>query len=350
MPSWPKTQRLRRLTRGFLKRKLNTSVKSPLRARYFNCHICYSLLPESYFVRYIPPTEYEKSPPTEVPYACIPHLAPMPDSPDDPVCKRCIGEHMAHRYKTLGPSSVCRGCGIEGACREHWDARFVAAFFPQDARFDQYVHDMMSLYLHDASTPLVACPSCLEPGLVDAPYPGWPQVECARSRCKTRFCARCRVPWHAGESCADWRARRPDKEMTRHLEDEKSKMEDEVLQLWRNLSGKRCPNCNEVIEKADLWDMDESETKSLYSDEDPIKNAWLCCPACVTQFDWAAAPDATAGTKKPPLFVHYDTTYKEAGGCEADRMAQCGARSPGKVILGRIRRAGRSLLDRVKIV
>jgi hypothetical protein len=331
MPSRPKTHRIRCLTRGLFKRRLKTSIKRPLAPRSFNCCICYRFLPESYFVKYIPPTEYGKSPPTEVPYACIPHLAPVPESPDDPACKRCIGEHMAHRYRILGPSSVSKGCGIDEACREHWDTRFVSAFFPKDARFDAYAHNMMSLYVHDASTPLVACPSCFEPGLVDAPYSGWPQVECARSRCKTRFCARCRVPWHAGESCADWRARRSEEERIRHLEDETSKMEDGVLQLWQKFRSKQCPNCNEVIEKAEVSETDEADTKPLYSDKDPPENDLLYCPICVTRFDWEAAPDATAGTEKPPPFVRYDTVCKETEGCEADQIAQREAISPGKV-------------------
>jgi hypothetical protein len=125
-------------------------------------------------------------------------------------------------------------------------------------------------------------------------------------------------------------------------------MEDGVLQLWQKFRSKQCPNCNEVIEKAEVSETDEADTKPLYSDKDPPENDLLYCPICVTRFDWEAAPDATAGTEKPPPFVRYDTVCKETEGCEADQIAQREAISPGKVLLGKIRRAGRSLLNSVE--
>jgi E3 ubiquitin-protein ligase RNF144 len=67
-----------------------------------------------------------------------------------------------------------------------------------------------------------------------------PESECPA--CRRLFCARCRVPWHAGISCAEYGQLAPG---------DKGKEDLVVLEMAKGEKWKRCPNCKFLVDKRD---------------------------------------------------------------------------------------------------
>ncbi|KAF2442739.1 hypothetical protein P171DRAFT_486721 [Karstenula rhodostoma CBS 690.94] len=136
---------------------------------------------------------------------------------------------MAADFDAMGPAGVVTGCADPG-CEAMWyvrtpppplrllptlseltlipylrlrSAEFIAAWFPKFL-LNKWAVALNDLVLSHPESPIVACPSCGHRGLVDGPYPGWPQVECASSDCKARFCVKCLDHWHPYAPCAGW--------------------------------------------------------------------------------------------------------------------------------------------------
>lgn len=293
----PSKKRRRRASHHWTKKcKPKTARKPFIPPTHYTCRICSEELHVADFPKYLPPRLCLSRIPqaTDVPLECVPHLTRSPHSncKREPVCKTCIGSNMAAIHELVGARRVITGC-FEPDCEAIWPTEFILDFFPKDERFHEYANDMMDAYVHD--TPLATCtnPGCGACGFVDAKSPGYPQVECMRSVCKTRFCASCNVPWHKGITCIEYAAQNVNAIM--------SDTEKETLALMQSKDGRRCPNCYLVIEK------------------DGGCNSMLCL-ACGKFFDWETAASAVPGSRKPamPATSNFDAYNRRIVFCEAD--------------------------------
>ena len=198
---------------------------------------------------------------------------------------------MAARFDTLGARSVSAGC-LEPGCETEWPWEMVMRYFPLD-KLEEYNLASFDVWKTDAE--LLTCPSpgCTSTGLLDPSAPGYPQVQC--TSCAFRSCATCLTPWHTDQTCAEVKA------AAMHLQ--MSSDEKQVLALMQSKDGKRCPNCQLVIEK-------DGGCPSMF------------CSGCKKHFNWEAAASAVPGTKKA-LPVVNGTGYWQTPGmvvCEVDRL------------------------------
>jgi hypothetical protein len=84
-----------------------------------------------------------------------------------------------------------------------------------------------------------------------------PQVTCKNSACELIFCYECRVKWHEGETCEEFK-----------LKQRNTKTEEEVLSETYALENlQECPNCNIWVEKIDGCE-------------------YVMCTACHHEFCW----------------------------------------------------------------
>ncbi|KAF9695430.1 hypothetical protein EKO04_006519 [Ascochyta lentis] len=287
------TKRRKRLDPWYPKRKVN-KIPTPRAPppTHFTCRICISHLPSSDFFRWFTIRQAASARFLEAPAPCIAHLARNPYRRHiDPVCKTCVGSFMAARLETLGARQVSIGC-VEPGCTTIWSPDLIAHYFPQEmleaynlAAFDQW----------RADTDLFTClsPSCTAVGLLDTSAPGYPQVQC--TECRFRSCATCAIPWHADQTCAEVSAVAMNAQM--------SDPEKETLQLMQSRDGKRCPNCQLIIEK-------DGGCPSML------------CPSCKKYFNWETAASAVPGAKKalPVLSGHGYWQMPGTVVCEVDRL------------------------------
>jgi hypothetical protein len=177
----------------------------------------------------------------DVPFKCVAHLARNPSKRKvDPVCKTCIGNAMSARLDTLGARKVGAGC-LEPGCEEFWNHDFIMRYMPAGEPLEKFNIEMLEVWKETADPKPLACLSsgCNSIGLPDQTVAGYPQVAC--NECSFRSCAQCQVPWHKDITCAEYAAKDVDEKM--------SDPEKDTLKLMQSRDGKRCPNCQLVIEK-----------------------------------------------------------------------------------------------------
>ncbi|KAH6644690.1 hypothetical protein C7974DRAFT_384096 [Boeremia exigua] len=284
------TKRRPRLDPWYPKRKTNKNPKPrPPPASHFTCRICISHLPRADFIRWAPKKRFYELE-LDAPRPCIPHLARNPSRPRiDPVCKTCVGAFMAARLDTHGARRVSVGC-IEPGCETPWPWELVMAYFPAE-KLEEYNLATFEHWRTDTSLFTCVSPSCDFTGLLDLSAPGYPHVEC--NACAFRACASCCVPWHVDQTCAEVSAAAVTAQM--------SDPEKETLQLMQSRDGKRCPNCQLVIEK-------DGGCPCMF------------CPGCKKSFNWSTAASAVPGrTKALPVVVGQEFWQIPASMvCEAD--------------------------------
>ncbi|KAF2621732.1 hypothetical protein BU25DRAFT_415927 [Macroventuria anomochaeta] len=275
-PSKPKfgkgaktTKRRKRLDPWYPKRKVNKNPKPRApQPTHFTCRICISHLPSADFIRWIPPKRARYSVPLDVPLPCVPHLARNPSRRNiDPICKTCVGSFMAAQLDTLGARRVGVGC-IEPGCETPWPWEMVIKYFPV-SKLEAYNLASFEHWRTDAGLSTCLSPTCDSTGLLDPSAPGYPQVQC--NSCTFRSCASCLTPWHLDQTCAEVSAAAMNAQM--------SDAEKDTLALMQSKDGKRCPNCQLVIEK-------DGGCPSMY------------CVGCKKYFNWETAASAVPGTKK----------------------------------------------------
>lgn len=155
--------------------------------------------------------------------------------------------------------------------------------------------NMAAFEVWRAEADLFRClsPTCGAAGVRDESAPGYPQVVCGE--CRFRSCASCVTPWHVDRTCSEVSAAAVDAQM--------SASEKETLELMQSKNGKRCPNCQLVVEK-------DGGCQSMF------------CPCCQKYFNWEAAASAVPGAKKAlPVvsgFGYGQTTGTVA--CELDKL------------------------------
>lgn len=200
---------------------------------------------------------------------------------------------MAARLDTLGARQVGAGC-LEPGCSEVWPLEMILKYFPT---YKLETFNLASFKHWRADTDLFTClaPDCSFTGILDPTAPGYPQVECPLSSCKARACATCLTPWHADQTCAEVKSAAVTAQM--------SDPEKETLALMQSKDGKRCPNCQLVIEK-------DGGCPSMF------------CVGCKTYFNWDTAASAVPGTKKA-LPIASGMGYWQTAGhvvCEVDAL------------------------------
>lgn len=234
----------------------------------------------------------------EAPLPCIAHLARNPRKKHiDPVCKPCIGATMAARLDTLGPRKVGVGC-VEPGCQVEWNHDLIMTFLPRGAPLEQFNMEMFDVWMQDSDPKPFTClrEGCDAIGLPDIRAAGYPQVSC--HKCSFRSCANCTLPWHPDLTCSE----RAAKEMNATMTD----TEKETLQLMQEKDGKRCPNCQLVIEK-------DGGCDSMY------------CMGCKKYFNWQAAASAVLGEKRALPMPHPNMYWQVENGtvvCEEDDIAE----------------------------
>lgn len=262
------TKRRKRLDPWYPKRKANRNPKprSPP-PTHFTCRICISHLPASSFIRWVSASRWYREK-LSVPMDCMPHLAPNPARRRvDPVCLTCIGAFMAARLDTHGARRVSEGC-VEPWCTTPWPWELVVRYFPP-SRLEEYNLASFEHWRVDAGLYTCLRPGCGFVGVLETLTPGYPQVQC--NECAFRACAQCVMPWHKGQTCAEVSAEAVMASM--------SDAEKETLALVQARDGKRCPNCQLVIEK-------DGGCSSMF------------CPGCQKNFNWDTAASVVPGTKK----------------------------------------------------
>ncbi|CBX99493.1 hypothetical protein IAQ61_005255 [Plenodomus lingam] len=280
------------------KRKPNPNPKPrPPPPSHLTCRICIEERPFGEFVKWVPPIRRRIYAPLDIPYSCILHLARNPKRKNvHPVCKTCIGRSLAARIDMLGARRAGIGC-LEPGCEQPWDRDYILRYITGEA-LHKYNMDMFEVWKTDISPGFFIClsPTCNAIGLPDIFAPGFPQVIC--HECSFRACAQCAVPWHKDLSCSEYAAKTVDEKMT--------DPDKEILKLMQSKDGRRCPNCQLVIEK------------------DGGCNSMLCS-GCNKYFNWDSAASAIAGSRKAEPFLRNAAPYWNnrnvgSGICEQDAI------------------------------
>lgn len=164
------------------------------------------------------------------------------------------------------------------------------AYFPVE-KLEEYNLAAFEHWRVDSGLFTCLAPDCEFTGLPDVQTNGYPQVSC--NQCAFRSCAECRVPWHKEQTCAEAQAAA----VTASISDP----EMETLRLMQTRDGKRCPNCQLVIEK-------DGGCPSMF------------CPGCQKTFHWDTAASAVPGEKKALPVKHGQAYWQRDGAvlCEVD--------------------------------
>jgi hypothetical protein len=239
----PKPKKRRARADPWAKKRKPTSTPKPRAPppTHFTCRICIEEKATVEFVTWVPPKRGRYSQVHDVPFNCISHLARNPSKRKvDPVCKTCIGNAMSARLDILGARKVGDGC-LEPGCGEQWNHAYIMRYMPNGAPLEKYNVEMLEVWKETADPKPLTClsPTCDAVGLPDQTAAGYPQVAC--NECSFRSCAQCQIPWHKDVTCSEYAAKYVDEKM--------SDPEKDTLKLMQSKDGKRCPNCQLVIEK-----------------------------------------------------------------------------------------------------
>ncbi|KAF3041458.1 hypothetical protein E8E11_004650 [Didymella keratinophila] len=187
------------------------------------------------------------------PVDCLPHLAPELLNLEGGTCTECLRSHILAQLETRGavninciqshatplPPELRSSEQISLLKSEQW-LPYAQQFLPKDLH-DVFYQQLFDHFIHNTTATLWVCPSDCGYGdgiLQTSDTPGFPHVECPG--CHDRFCVNCKVLWHDGQTCQQYRAQ--------HLE---LRDQDEVRQLHEmaRLGARRCPRCQFIIVK-----------------------------------------------------------------------------------------------------
>ncbi|KAF2033957.1 hypothetical protein EK21DRAFT_57213 [Setomelanomma holmii] len=279
------------------KRKPNANPTPRRRApppTHYTCRICIEEQTTNQFPRWATPKRGRRYGPFDVPHTCAAHLARSPSKKHvDPVCNTCIGKSLSARLDQLGARQVGVGCSIEANCQTPWSWEYIMKYIPTGEPLEKFNMEMFDVWKQD-SPQLITCisPGCDTIGLPDVTAAGYPQISC--NSCSVRQCAQCLIPWHNELTCAEYKSRQIDEQM--------SDPEKDTLKLMQTKDGKRCPNCLLVIEK-------DGGCDSMY------------CLGCRKYFNWQAAAPAVLGAKKPEPWIQNNLWFNPGSAvCEMDAM------------------------------
>jgi len=141
-------------------------------------------------------------------------------------CTVCITKYLATKLTEKDVPAKCP----EMACNKHIRPEAAARFLSR-ADFETYEQLTKEAEMKNkvyCPFPECACAHDLEQ------HEG-PRVLCCK--CNRHFCGTCKVPWHAGQTCAEFRAY-------------SAPIDKTVLQLGKTLQWKQCPQCKHMISKS----------------------------------------------------------------------------------------------------
>lgn len=171
----------------------------------------------------------------DIPEACQSHLGVS--NPFGPVCKSCITSYLTAAMELKSIWNI--GC-LHPGCSEPWPEHFIILYLHGTPKLDLYHRKKLEWFI--AQNPnFVWCsnPNCEAGGIMDKTAIGFPKVAC--DACKTRSCALCRVAWHEGVTCQEFR------ESHQHVTGEEQK----ALEFLAKKGYKRCPRCQFAIQKSE---------------------------------------------------------------------------------------------------
>ncbi|KAH7856920.1 hypothetical protein Vadar_006934 [Vaccinium darrowii] len=153
-------------------------------------------------------------------------------------CLDCIAKHVAVKIQDNISTVKCPDFNCQGVL--HLNPDFCRQILPQQL-FDRWENAMCeSLILGSEKfyCPFKDCSAML----VDDGGERVTMSECPN--CHRLFCAQCKVSWHCGLECREFR----------RLEEEEERSEREdlmVMELAKKKKWRRCPNCKFFVEKRD---------------------------------------------------------------------------------------------------
>lgn len=148
-------------------------------------------------------------------------------------CHVCISKHIDYRLQQNMVHITCP----DQECNKMIEPESLRSVLPQDAldRWEEAIIESTIL-----ASEKIHCPydKCSEVLVIDEGGVVITETECPR--CHRLFCAECRVPWHHGMECKEFkRLERSDKEKRK------------LRLLARENKWKKCPNCKVFVDKAD---------------------------------------------------------------------------------------------------
>ncbi|KAF2178480.1 hypothetical protein K469DRAFT_717994 [Zopfia rhizophila CBS 207.26] len=296
--STSKPKRKRKADPWATRKKRKGSPKAPNPPpTHFTCRICVGEKPVSDFIQWIPNVDRHRGKQSEeVPATCMKHLARNPrNRSKDPVCKECIGRSMVATLDTLGAEHI--GC-LEPDCNEKWEQSYIIQHLPSESH-DKYYQHLFDVFWNGAHK--LSCPreGCGAVGLLGPQFTaGFPHVECYE--CKGRNCALCKVPWHEGLSCQQYRAE--------HHAELMDNDDMEILKEMAKAGGRRCPRCQMIVVK-------DGGCSSMF------------CDHCQKYFDWHHAEPVIAVNSESSTTISSSRFLREDEGidhyreiCELDAL------------------------------
>lgn len=284
----------------------------------FTCKVCAEEKPVSQFIHFtLKKDDIEINIP--IPPNCRDHLIPgWDDECYDPVCVKCIRTHIIIQLRDRGPQRI--SC-IKDHSDNDWEdidwedndwCLYAPGFLPK--KIHHYYTQRSFEEFWERAEKWVCPHHCgIKNITIDLKATiGYPHVECPG--CLGRFCAGCKVEWHAGLSCQQYRAKHPD------VRDED---EEAILQGLADFDARRCPQCQYIIIKDGGCDHME-------------------CEVCNYTFDWEQAEHVSPGYRVYPseaypsdeelsALIEFERNYRDSDDssaeedhCQADIIAQRG--------------------------
>lgn len=149
-------------------------------------------------------------------------------------CTDCIAKHVAAKlqeniFQIRCPDLNCKGDLEPQFCRsivpvevfDRWGTALCESLIHGSEKFYCPFKDCSAMLLNDGGTDHLV-------------------VESECPNCHRLFCAQCKVAWHAGVSCTEFRNLN---------KDERSREDIMVMELAKNKKWRRCPNCKIIVEK-----------------------------------------------------------------------------------------------------
>jgi hypothetical protein len=231
----------------------------------FTCNVCATEKPA---IEYVQINGYS-DPIPPVPKECLYHLVPALNisRTEALVCIECIRSHILIQFRDHGLRSITcvhphHPYENVHLINEQWQL-YAYGFLPRKLH-REYAHRTFEEWWARADK--WECPAgCTTIGvtLESNPTPGYPHVECPE--CQGRFCSRCRVKWHDGQTCSQYIA-----EHSQALLEEIA-----VLTEMAAMGARRCPKCHYIGIKEEGC-------------------AHMFCEQCYHHYDWRQAEKVQA--------------------------------------------------------
>ncbi|KIW07694.1 uncharacterized protein PV09_01632 [Verruconis gallopava] len=303
-----KRRRVPREDHPWRRKKARTAIKPQaqqqrLRKTSATCRICIEEKPLSDFPNPGPTVQraikrgilWHTIPLGDVPPRCVDHLTVNRNNKSGPVCRECIGASLLASIDLKGADRV--GCPDEN-CDQLFDPIHYVAKYLSSSDFNAYSEKLFDTW-RKVNKMLQECinPDCRATVLIESNTPGYPHVQCVY--CKMHICVSCRVEWHRGQTCVEYR--------WEHVDDAKSKAEIQALKNLQKQGARRCPHCSLAVIK-----------------DGGCPSMW--CTHCNRAFWWESATRVTAvQSRKITRAQKRDDSasvppYYRTAECEADRL------------------------------